>query len=355
MLKEKKLGVVIGRFSMLHNEHIRMFRQMLRENTHIIVLVGSANRRMSNKNPFSYAERRQVIDAEMRRIGAENYSILPLFDRLYTETRWEASVQQRVDEYATSHGIATRDITLYGQNKDKTTYYLDSFKNWARRDLGITVDIDATRIREEWFAKEQVLAASPIVLQQASWEMQNFLNERVFDKNTQADWHYYREEAIKFKDYPYLDTLNFVCADAVIECAGHILTVTRAGAPGLGCSALPGGFKNRGETSADTAIREAFEETNLRVSERTLRVSARSSHLFDHPARSNGIPRVTYATHFKLEPREDGKLPRAKGGDDAKATWLPNNGVKWTPVGDILNANEILYDDHMDIVDYFVQ
>lgn len=357
MLKQKKLGVVIGRFSMLHNEHVRMLIQMLRENTHVIVLVGSANRRMSNKNPFSYAERYQVLDAEMRRIGAENYSILPLFDRLYTETRWEASVQQRVNEYAMSQGINTRDITLYGQNKDKTTYYLDSFKNWARRDLGIIADIDATRIREEWFAKEQVLANSPIVLEHASPEMQQFLSKRPYHQPTQMDYAYYKKEAERFKDYPFPETLSFICVDAIIECAGHILTVTRASEkdPGYGCRALVGGFKERNLSLFDSVVAEIYQETNLRIPERTLRQSLRGQRTFDHPARNNGIPRVTHGFHFKIEPREDGKFPRAKGGDDAKASWLPNNGLVWEPIGNILSAETIMYDDHMDMVDSFVQ
>lgn len=351
----KSLAVLIGRYSMLHNEHVRMLRQAAEENTHVMVLIGSANRRKSNKNPFDFIERKRVTEHVLATFTS-NYSIVPLFDNLYKEARWESDVQKLVYEYALSHGIDDSKITLYGQDKDQTTYYLKKFPQWKRRDLGVLVDIDATRLRDEWFANEQKLGNSALLDEHLPPQMKIFLEHREFDPNTQCDYRFYLNEAEKFKNYPYPDTLSFICVDAIIECAGHILTVTRASKtdPGFGCRALPGGFKERNLSLFDSVIMEIYQETNLRVSERTLRLALRGQHVFDHPARNNGIPRVTHGFYFKLEPREDGRPPRAKGGDDAKATWLPNNGVEWVPTGHILSAKVMMYDDHPDVVEYFV-
>lgn len=361
--RKNSLGVCIGRFSMPHNEHVRMLRQMAEENEHVLVLVGSSNRRTSNKNPFTFNERRQMLSLifansiNLNDAYLATLTVNALPDTLYNETRWEAKVQQLVDAYSEDHDIPEAAVTLYGCNKDESTYYLRNFPQWKHCDHGKLVDIDATRIREAWFQSEQgrVVAPEQRAFNHLPDEIIAWLSKRPYDASAQADWQYYKDEKKKFKDYPYPETLNFTCADAVIECAGHILCVTRARAPGMGCIALPGGFKNQTENLIKAAIRETFEETNLRIPERVLMNCVRSSHLFDHPSRSNGIPRITYATHFKLEPREDGKLPRARGGDDAKNTHLPAGGCVWVPIGDILAGKVVMYDDHADIVEYFVK
>jgi bifunctional NMN adenylyltransferase/nudix hydrolase len=158
----------------------------------------------------------------------------------------------------------------------------------------------------------------------------------------QADYDYYKNEAIKFSGYPFPETLNFNCADAILECSGHILLIERKFAPGAGSMALPGGFKNRNETFFDCAVRELMEETNVRVPEKVLRGSVVDTKLFDSPNRSHGIPRNTLAVHFKIARDSDGGLPRANGSDDAsKAIWVP--------IVDVLNTVP-MYDDHKDII-----
>jgi bifunctional NMN adenylyltransferase/nudix hydrolase len=360
----RKLGVCIGRFSLPHNEHARMLRKMADENDLVLILVGSSNRRTSNKNPFTYEERTQMLGGIIQEIMERpstlrdmKFSNRRLPDSLYNETRWEAKVQQLVDTHCEEHDIDESNVTLYGCDKDESTYYLRNFPQWKHRDHGKLVDIDSTRLRDAWFESMQFRQgiADEAIFSHLPRSVSNWLSQRSFDANVQADWQYYKDEAVKFKDYPYPDTLTFTCADAVLECAGHVLCVTRAAAPGIGCLALPGGFKNRGENLVDAAIRETFEETNLRIPHRVMKNCVRGSHLFDHPSRSNGIPRITYATHFKIEPRENGSLPRAKGGDDAKNDHLPNGGCVWVPIGDILAGKVIMYDDHADIVEYFVK
>jgi 8-oxo-dGTP diphosphatase len=54
-----------------------------------------------------------------------------------------------------------------------------------------------------------------------------------------------------------------VTVDLIIECSGGIVLIKRRNPP-LGW-ALPGGFVDYGETLEDAAIREALEETGLRV------------------------------------------------------------------------------------------
>ncbi len=46
---------------------------------------------------------------------------------------------------------------------------------------------------------------------------------------------------------------------------GQVLLVLRANEPDAGCWTIPGGHVEPGETLEDAAVREAFEETGLRV------------------------------------------------------------------------------------------
>jgi bifunctional NMN adenylyltransferase/nudix hydrolase len=156
------------------------------------------------------------------------------------------------------------------------------------------------------------------------------------------DYKYYQKENALFANYPFPETLNFNCSDAVLECQGHILLIRRKWAPGRGAYALPGGFRNRQESFLDCAIRELQEETNVRVPEKVLRGSIVKTELFDDPKRSFGIPRNSLAVYMRINPDPDGKLPRANGADDAAE-------CKWIPLTDALNRIE-LYDDHKAII-----
>ena len=161
--------------------------------------------------------------------------------------------------------------------------------------------------------------------------------------------------------YPYRglkegteDHLNVACADVIVECAGHVLTITRGHSPGKGAKAWPGGHKQAWETYIDCGFRELSEETNLRVGERTLRKSIVATHLFDHPARNIGsVSRHSYGIYVKIDPREDGTLPIVRGGDDAANPHLPNGGAGWTKKDLILSGKVKMHDDHSDMLAFF--
>jgi bifunctional NMN adenylyltransferase/nudix hydrolase len=161
-------------------------------------------------------------------------------------------------------------------------------------------------------------------------------------ETVRGDYAFYQKEKQLFKDYPFPETLNFNCSDAILECQGHILLIQRKFSPGKGAWALPGGFRNQKETFLDCAIRELQEETNVRVPEKVLRGSIVKTQLFDDPKRSFGIPRNTMAVYMRISPNPDFSLPRANGADDAAL-------CKWVPLTEALNSIE-MYDDHKDIV-----
>jgi 8-oxo-dGTP diphosphatase len=104
--------------------------------------------------------------------------------------------------------------------------------------------------------------------------------------------------------------------DAAIVDGSRIVLIKRANPPFKGCWALPGGFVECGETVEAACVREALEETSLKVGlERLLGV-------YSDPGRD---PRGHTVSVVFLCKRKSGIL---KGADDAKeAGWFDLGGL----------------------------
>jgi len=323
--KTKTLGIIIGRFQPLHEGHKEIIMKAKKLCDKLLIIVGSANVARTIKNPWTYSERKELIQAFLDKNGLdfEDAQVIPVNDYKYSDTQWILDVQEIVN----MHKSFGKRI-LFGFDKEGNDY-LKWFPQYGFHNIESASSINATTIRRSMFLyqKEHSGLALP--------------------EDVVEDFKYFINENHRFKDYPYPETLNFVCSDALIECNGHILLIRRKYAPGRNTWALPGGFKNNTETFTECAIREAFEETNLRVPEKVLVGSIVNTKLFDSPTRGSGIPRSTFVVHFKIAPDADGKLPRANGADDAAE-------CKWIPISDAVNTYR-LHDDHSDIIQVMTQ
>ena len=308
-----KCGVFIGRFQPCHEGHIHALSVAASQVDALLVLVGSANRTRSISNPWTYQERVNMLRKKLRNAQVDNVEFLPLNDYKYNDEQWISDVMFTVRNRFVFTPI------LFGHAKEGNNY-LKWFPEWEFRNIESNYSVNATQVRLKMFESKDKEMPAP----------------------AQADWDYYIKETKLFSNYPFLETLNFNCSDAVLVCQGKVLLIKRKFAPGQGSWALPGGFRNAKESFLDCAIRELIEETNVRVPEKVLRGSIVKTELFDDPKRSQGIPRNTLAVLIKIQPDTDGKCPRANGQDDALET-------EWVPIIDALN-NYQLYDDHADII-----
>jgi bifunctional NMN adenylyltransferase/nudix hydrolase len=137
-----------------------------------------------------------------------------------------------------------------------------------------------------------------------------------------------------------------VTADAVVTQCGHILLIKRRAHPGKDLWALPGGYFDaiKDDEPTDAIFRELKEETKIDVPEKVLRGSVKEIKTFSARGRSLLGRSITFAAHIPLLGGEY-KLPKIKGSDDAiDAKWVPFSDVK----------KEMLFDDHYDIINYFV-
>jgi bifunctional NMN adenylyltransferase/nudix hydrolase len=309
-----KYGIFIGRFQPIHRGHVHALSIAASQVDTLIILVGSANQCRSIKNPWTFDERSGMLQLKLHAEGIHNFKILPVNDYRYNNEQWISEVRSTVNSVCEDN-----TPVLFGHNKDGNNY-LSLFSEWKFRDIEAVYDVNATQIREQMF-RDRDSSISPTV---------------------HADWAFYQKEKELFKNYPFPETLNFNCSDAVVICQGKILLIKRKFAPGKDAWALPGGFRNGNETFLDCAIRELQEETNIRVPEKVLRGCIVKTQLFDSPTRSFGIPRNTLAVMIKIQPDADGKPPRANGSDDASE-------IKWIDLNDALREGK-LYDDHADII-----
>ncbi len=310
-----KIGILIGRFQVPepHEGHRFLIKRILERVDELVILVGSSNQARSPRNPYTFLERREAIYNSFKDIKSR-ILVVPINDYMYNDSQWMADVAATI-----KHCVGVNQETiLYGHFKPGNDY-LKWFPQLKYENIDNEIDVSGTEMRNA--------------------------NRHLLPLSVQEDMRYIEKEAKKFENYPYPDSLNVMCGDAVVECLGHVLLVKRGRAPGVGNWALPGGHKHTYETALRCVLRELDEETNLRIPEKVLVGSIVDSQLFDHPGRSVGLPKMTYAVHFRVQPNPDGSFPRTKAGDDASE-------YRWVPIAEAVNTLR-LHDDHASIISEF--
>ena len=339
-------AVVIGRFQPFHNGHAAMVRKALEESKTVYILLGSAYAYPNVLNPLTATERERMITSwllsEFKYEDVSRVQFKPIPDYLYNEEKWKTSVRTAIDE------TKGDNIAIYGYEKDADSYWLKAF-GWTHVPVDpVKVDgkdLSATDLRPTIFLHKN--GWDEKIAQYAPQSTVNYIDSWMV---TDTFWRLYYEfekwedELEKFKNYPYPDALNCCTGDSVVVCNNHLLVIRRKFAPGKGALALPGGHKNANETFLDCAIRELLEEVRIKVPEKVIRGSIRNSMLFDHPKRSVHFSKPTVAQYIKLEPNNDGSLPRIMGGADdaAEAFWMPMHEVK--------QKRGEFFDDHYQII-----
>ncbi|WP_306673684.1 bifunctional nicotinamide-nucleotide adenylyltransferase/Nudix hydroxylase [Tahibacter caeni] len=335
--------VFIGRFEPFHNGHLAVLRQALNIARRVIVLVGSAGKPRSTRNPWNANEREVMIRAAAG-ADAERLRIQPLADHLYNEAAWIGAVQRQVAGAIVADGAGENVRTgLIGRDKDASGYYLHEFPQWELCNVQHCEVLSATEIREHLFSADEggrllirANVPAPVAAMLDAFRRTpgyaQLVREFTFLRNYRKAW----------ESAPYPPT--FVTVDAVVVHSGHVLLVRRGAEPGKGLFALPGGFVGQQETLLDACLRELREETRLKLPAPVLKGSLKGERVFDHPDRSQRGRTITHAFHFDFA---GGELPPVRGADDAaKAHWLP--------LAEALNLEEQFFEDHHHILQHFL-
>lgn len=367
-MKQEKVYVYIGRFQMAHEAHVATLKHAIENADRVVVLVGSSELARDERNPFTFGERKSVLEQITTRLAKDQWAagngvkvnILPVHDHVYNNNKWLQEVHSQVRSVTDS-----TDITLTGCKKDgdASTFYLDIFPQWKQDmieevrviqnlskpgdaiETYTSVVVNSTAIRKQFFSTQQVPEFSlPVETKEF---LRNFksmkpevldylVNEFNFNQSYQAQMR---------SQLPY-DTIPFLTGDCLVVAAGHVLVIRRRSHPGKGLLALPGGFFDawKDQSQVDTAIRELLEETKIDVPEKVLRGNIREVDEFGDMKRSLRWRLITKCVHIQLP---DTKLPKVKGSDDAEKAF-------WMPIGDVLAHRAEFFEDHLSIIDSFL-
>jgi bifunctional NMN adenylyltransferase/nudix hydrolase len=329
--------VLIGRFQPFHSAHLEIVKRATALCEQLIIITGSANQPRTYKNPFTSAERAEMIKNATRGLSIQIY-VEENIDTIYNDQAWAIRVQGIVSKYRALGG----PIGIIGHKKDDSSFYLDMFPQWGYEDVELVEFLSAVDIRDLYFKREVNMKFIRGVVPETVFdfleqfrttpEYEQIIREREFVAN-------YKKQ---YASLPYPPI--FSTADSVVICSGHVLMIKRRAEPGRGLWALPGGYVNANtdKTVLDAAIRELREETQIRVPAPVLRGSIVRGKVFDAIDRSPRGRIITHAFHIQLP---DGELPRVKGSDDAEK-------ARWVPIAEV--RSEDCFEDHFEIIQHFV-
>lgn len=377
MNKEFDLMVYIGRFQPPHLAHIKIINKAAFLAKRVIILVGSANQPKTIENPWTWQERKNMIEASLNSGVGENIDIVPVRDIVYNNDAWLEQVQEIVME----HSTGGERIGIIGYSKDETSFYLKSFPQWKTVEVEIIDDLHATDVRMAMFAGENFTEEVGNKLPKGIHDyIKSFMlhpeyeklveeyqfqlyHDRMWDMDKMMDYFWEQEvigagysredEALidtivnlmrtKYRVAPYKPYFNTV--DCVVVQSGHVLLVRRKAAPGRGLYAIPGGYLNHKEWSIDGALRELKEETKIKVPLAVLQGSIVTQKIFEAPKRSMRGRVITHAYIIKLP---DGELPKVRGGDDA-------DRARWIPLSVFKQMEDQMFEDHFAIVNNLIK
>lgn len=150
--------VFIGRFQPFHLAHMQTIKISLQQSQKVILALGSAQNERNIKNPFSAAEREQMILSNFSEVDQKRIKFVHVID-VYDDQKWQQLVKSLVKEVAEPEA----KVGLIGHFKDESSYYLKLFPEWEMVELASLVGaISATPLREAYYRGEIIESALPL-------------------------------------------------------------------------------------------------------------------------------------------------------------------------------------------------
>jgi len=144
--------IFVGRFQPPHNGHLAVMLRALTLARSLIVVIGSANKPRSLRNPFTEDERREMIVAAVSEVDAslsKRLRFVAVRD-CYNDERWRAQVEDAVSRVAGTAG----PIGVIGHLKDVSSNYLRGFRRWPLVEVDDTHSLSSTGVRKVFFSEE---------------------------------------------------------------------------------------------------------------------------------------------------------------------------------------------------------
>jgi bifunctional NMN adenylyltransferase/nudix hydrolase len=337
-----------------HDGHKAVIEQALQLANEVVVVLGSSFAARSLRNPFTFEERKLMIeavfpdetDAHNHHEAAKRLHIVPVSDYPFDDAKWVSNIQTVVDQTVPR----ARDVGLIGHSKDSSSYYLNIFPKWKNHvEVENISGINATDIRNNFLKSSNMVGADSNNVPEPvnKWLLHNFEAFNVL----RAEYKMIQKYKESWKAAPFSPV--FVTTDAVVVQSGHVLLIKRGRAPGKELYALPGGFLNPDERIEDGMIRELHEETKIKLQPQVLRGSIADRIVVDIPDRDPRGRVITHAFYIKLKDQQD--LPKVKLSRDPNDEEDDADEAKWHTFAEVLKLRDSFYADHFHILAHFLK
>ncbi len=115
-------ALFIGRFQPFHKGHLQIIKKASKEYKEIIIGIGSSQYDNTNENPFSSAERKQMIIKSLEEINIKNFRVVLIPD-IHNYPKWVDHVTSIISDFDVvfSNNDLTRRLFTEKEYKVKET------------------------------------------------------------------------------------------------------------------------------------------------------------------------------------------------------------------------------------------
>lgn len=141
VIKKRKVALFMGRFQPFHLGHLDACQQISQQYDHIVIAVGSAQYSNEEENPFTFAQRKEIIHKTLEKEKI-SYEIIAIND-IHNHRTWVEYVNSLVPDYD----------AVFTSNPVVEELFAE--KNIPVNDVKFNLKISAKRLREMFIKKNE--------------------------------------------------------------------------------------------------------------------------------------------------------------------------------------------------------
>jgi nicotinamide-nucleotide adenylyltransferase len=101
-------AIFVGRFQPFHKGHLKAIKWILKKEKEIFIIIGSSQESLTEKNPFSFSERKEMITQVLKAKKIKNFKIFGIED-MEDDTLWAKKILKITK-------LKPKEATVYTKN-----------------------------------------------------------------------------------------------------------------------------------------------------------------------------------------------------------------------------------------------